>query len=1007
MNGGVFNLGASSAPGILNTAITLTLNGGTFNYNNSGNTTQSTGTLALGAGSASVTAAAGDTLKLGAFSRTAGGAVNFGSTGIITTTTANTSGILSVGATYGGTQYAVSGLTATAPITGFSAYNNNFSNAGGANVTADTTAANNDSLNGNTTLTNTVTINSLTITDTTSGDTLALGNVNLNTTGLLYGGGSTFNITGNGGVLSNASGASELVIMVSSGGNLVISAPIDSITGGAGALTLGGSGTVTLNNPSSLFYTGATTVGDMLNLNGSLTGSSITVAGSGALNQGVNSVISNQIGIPFANGNSLTLSSSGTSVLAGQNTYTGSTTLNEGVLQVGANSTVTNLATTSAAITSGPTGVAVLDMAYGTLDLQNYNLAVGGLAGNSNGVGGYIGSSSTVGNGTLTIITATGASNTYNGFIVDTLNSGNQKVALVVTGAANGVQILGGLNTYSGGTTIDQGTLRAGSVSAFGTGAITVNNGGALDLNGYSQLNAGGLTLNGAGNATTTAALYNDVGSFSNYSGLVTLGSNVTIGGPGTGAPGGSAGAIDLTNTGVITGSGYTLTLGGKGGIINSVIGTGSGGSLVVNDTSAVNASPGLLTAAWLLTGANTFGGGVTINGGILGAMADSTIYTGGTFAVPTVVANDALGTGNTVTMATSSAGNGGNVGLALMANGTADNTTQFLEYNNPILVTGTGTAWIYNIPQFANPLSPEGNSSTALNLNKNIYLPSISLANGATLVDQPYSEGSNPDYGLATGTLLLNGNNTIDVNANSNFYTGTITATNGGALNIATAATGTFNFVGGASTGMYGGLVIGGNSVSNYGFVTYTDPSQLGNTIAGTGTQTITLGSPLDAAGYAKLRYTGTYSGTGLNIQQNPFNILLNGPTYYNSALTNVGPNGLTSNFTVTGMLDMANSVASGTFTQAPYGTSSSQQLNGVYYNGINYSGSITGGAITGGYQVLVLADQSSVASSSSQMVLSGNITDGNNGGKLVLSLGGSNGSVGGATFGDHAYDI
>lgn len=52
----------------------------------------------------------------------------------------------------------------------------------------------------------------------------------------------------------------------------------------------------------------------------------------------------------------------------------------------------------------------------------------------------------------------------------------------------------------SGGTTINGGTLTAGHVSAFGTGAITVNAGATLNRNGFAIsntiVNNGGSVIN-------------------------------------------------------------------------------------------------------------------------------------------------------------------------------------------------------------------------------------------------------------------------------------------------------------------------------------------------------------------------------------------------------------------------------------------------------------------------------------------------------------------------------
>lgn len=94
----------------------------------------------------------------------------------------------------------------------------------------------------------------------------------------------------------------------------------------------------------------------------------------------------------------------------------------------------------------------------------------------------------------------------YSGVIKD----GAGSVALVKNGA--GVQSLTGANTYSGGTTVNSGTLLVGSVtgSATGTGAVTVNSGGTLGGSGVItagngssiSLNAGKIAV-GAGHGVS------------------------------------------------------------------------------------------------------------------------------------------------------------------------------------------------------------------------------------------------------------------------------------------------------------------------------------------------------------------------------------------------------------------------------------------------------------------------------------------------------------------------
>ena len=80
-----------------------------------------------------------------------------------------------------------------------------------------------------------------------------------------------------------------------------------------------------------------------------------------------------------------------------------------------------------------------------------------------------------------------------------------------------GGQQLSGANTYTGGTLVG-GLLQAGNSSAFGTGDVTVKNGGSLDLNGFEinnnlflageGVNNGGALMN---SSTSNAAVKGDV----------------------------------------------------------------------------------------------------------------------------------------------------------------------------------------------------------------------------------------------------------------------------------------------------------------------------------------------------------------------------------------------------------------------------------------------------------------------------------------------------------------
>jgi fibronectin-binding autotransporter adhesin len=285
----------------------------------------------------------------------------------------------------------------------------------------------------------------------------------------------------------------------------------------------------------------------------------------------------------------------------------------------------------------------------------------------------------TFNNGTISndgtgALTLTGGINlTGNGVIFGgSYTGGDNTVSGVIAGTGtlasngSGTWLLTGANTRSGAINIQNGTVRAGSASAFGTTTgITINN-GTLDLNGFdletSTLAGGGgiLTLGGA-NLTFNAAS----GVTSSYGGSITgtggviklgastqtlSGSNLYTGdtsiGGGTlalnfAAAGGPTSDIILSQSTLNLSGGNLVVTGAAGennvqtfdgvnisaGTNNISASSAAGGSMTLN-LGAVGRSGGLVdfdlpTNGFITTTNNALGGWATVNNGSSYAKVD------------------------------------------------------------------------------------------------------------------------------------------------------------------------------------------------------------------------------------------------------------------------------------------------------------------------------------------------------------------------------------------------
>jgi fibronectin-binding autotransporter adhesin len=433
------------------------------------------------------------------------------------------------------------------------------------------------------------------------------------------------NITFQGGTLENTTAfVTNRSMNLAGNGTLQTDADlmVFGTIGGSGALTKSGAGTLTLLDANT--YTGSTTIsaGTLALLGpGSLAGSSsVDVAGnatfdiSGATNGasivslgGSGNVQLGQRSLTLTQGNGnfagviggtggLTLTD-GTEALSGTNTYTGITAINGGTLALSgtgsiAHSSDVNVAANATFDISGTTnGASIVSLdGNGNVNLGQQSLT---LTQNNGSFGGVIG--------------GTG------GLIMQ-----------------NGSQVLTGVNTYSGVTSITGGTLAlSGHGSLASSSDINVTGSALLDISGTTN-GASIVSLDGNGNVNLGQQSLTMTGAKGSFSGV--------IGGTGGLNLAGGTEILTGTNTyaGTTTiGSGSTLQI-GNGGTTGAIAGdVTNNGSLVFNRGNAVNfarviSGVGALTQAGsgtlTLSGANTYTGATTISTGTLALSGNGSI---------------------------------------------------------------------------------------------------------------------------------------------------------------------------------------------------------------------------------------------------------------------------------------------------------------------------------------------------------------------------------------------
>jgi autotransporter-associated beta strand protein len=440
---------------------------------------------------------------------------------------------------------------------------------------------------------------------------------------------------GNGGSGASIGGSSSLL----NNGSLVFSGSDNPTFGGAisgsGDLTQAGSGVLTLLGSNT--YAGNTTIsaGTLQLGNG----------GSGASIGNTNSVLDNSSlvffhsdGVTFlpaiSGSGNLTQAGSGVLTLLGNNTYSGSTTVSGGTLQVGNGGSGEFLASPSVSLSNSAA------LVFNQSDVQTYGGVISGVGNVTlTGTGGLLtllGSNTYTGNTTVsggTLQIGSGGSGAFlaspsvslsNSAALVFSQSDSQIYGGVISGSGNvmltgsGLLTLLGSNTYSGTTTISGGTLQVGNgiaAATLGTGAVTDNSALVFNLPGASTFGGaisgkGSLTLAGTGLLTLLGSNTFTGGTMIS-TGTLQLGNGGTSGSLTSGVALGSGGALVLDRADNVS---MNFTLSGPGGLWK----TGSDTVTLTGNSTSFTGPVSVVQGQLVLAGPANIGATTVSSGGTL-----------------------------------------------------------------------------------------------------------------------------------------------------------------------------------------------------------------------------------------------------------------------------------------------------------------------------------------------------------------------------------------------------
>ncbi|TMV04688.1 autotransporter outer membrane beta-barrel domain-containing protein [Brucella haematophila] len=576
-----------------------------------------------------------------------------------------------------------------------------------------------------------------------------------------------------------------------------------AITGNGGLQQLG-TGTLILAADNT--YTGATTIaaGSTLQLgNGGTTGSiatssAVTDNGTLAINRSGTVTLQNAI----SGSGSLNQMSNGTLVLTGNNSYAGATAI-AGTLQVGNNGTTGTLGAGAVTVANG--GKLSFSRTDSGFTVANAIGGAGNLLQNAGGTTTLTGINSYTG---TTTIDASGRLNIGSGGTTGALGTGTVSnagtlafnrsdayaAAAAIGGAgqlikmAAGTLTLSGANSFTGGLNVQAGSVKAGSATAFGSGALTLAASTSADLNGNDislsgieaaagstvALGAKKLTLTGNSNTTFAGAMTGTAGSAFDKQGNGVFTATGDIG----------AYAVTISNGTLQLGNGST------NGWLTKATSITDNGVLIVNRSddkalSAIISGNGSLTKSGAgtltLSGVNTYKGGTTVNGGTisvaaannLGSASNDLFLIGGTLQATNTFTLDQeikLGAGGGII---DTQGSGTTLTLS---NAVAGKSSLVRAAEGSLTKIGDGTLVVLD-DIVADTSIQKGTVRIGDSGTKGDIKGAIDIASGATLEFDHSSREIDTDTLSGAGLLRVDSPGAYVMKGNSSGFTGTVEA--------------------------------------------------------------------------------------------------------------------------------------------------------------------------------------------------------------------------------------